>query len=80
LKEKLILNKPPKVIVALDNDAIKDAERITSNLLSEGINVSMVKLEKKDVNELGFKDFVKLKTESKTIDSYDLIKQRILNA
>lgn len=80
LKEKLIINKPPKVIVALDNDAIEDAQRITSTLLSEGINVSMVKLETKDVNELGFEDFVKIKTESKTMDSYDLIKQRILNA
>lgn len=80
LKEKIILNKPPKVIVALDNDAISDTLRISSTLISEGINVSIVKTETKDVNEMGFEDFTKLKANSKITDSFDIIKQRLLNA
>ncbi len=80
LMEKILLRKPPKVIVALDNDAMNDAIKISSKLLCEGIEVSMVKMEKKDINEMGFKDFVGVKQETKPTDSYDIIKQRILYA
>lgn len=80
LMEKILLRKPPKVIVALDNDAMNDAIKISSKLLCEGIEVSMVKMEQKDINEMGFKDFVGVKQETKPTDSYDIIKQRILYA
>jgi hypothetical protein len=80
LKEKILLRKPPKVIVALDNDAIHDAIKISSKLISEGIEVSVVRMETKDINEMGFRDFVGLKSETKTTDSYDIIKQRIMYA
>jgi succinyl-CoA synthetase alpha subunit len=78
--EKILLRKPPKVIVALDNDAMNDAIKISSKLLCEGIEVSMVKMKQKDINEMGFKDFVGVKQETKPTNSYDIIKQRILYA
>jgi hypothetical protein len=37
-------------------------------------------MEQKDINEMGFKDFVGVKQETKTTDSYDIIKQRIMYA
>lgn len=80
LKEKIILRKPPMVVVALDNDAIHDAIKISSKLISEGIEVSVVRMETKDINEMGFRDFIGLKSETKTTDSYDIIKQRIMYA
>ncbi len=80
LMEKILLRKPPKVIVALDNDAMNDAIKISSKLLCEGIEVSMVKMKQKDINEMGFKDFVGVKQETKPTNSYDIIKQRILYA
>ena len=80
LLEKILLRKPPKVIVALDSDAHKDAIKISSKLLCEGIEVSMVEMKQKDINEMGFKDFVGLKQETTTTDSYDIIKKRIMYA
>jgi len=80
LKEKTLLRKPPKVIVALDNDARKDALNISSYLVRNGINVYIVNLEEKDVNEVGFNAFTLIKSNSKKTDTYDIIKQRILNA
>ena len=80
LRERILLRKPPKVIVALDNDAYSDAIKISSSLLSEGINVSIVQMESKDINEMGFKDFSSLKSVTLPTDSYDIIKQRILYA
>ena len=80
LMEKILLRKPPKVIVALDNDAILDSIKISSVLIREGIDVSVVKMEQKDINEMGFKDFSSLKLVTPTTDSYDIIKQRIMYA
>ena len=80
LREKILLRKPPKVIVALDNDAYSDAIKISSSLISEGINVSIVQMKSKDINEMGFKDFSSLKSVTPSTDSYDIIKQRILYA
>lgn len=80
LREKILLRKPPKVIVALDNDAYSDAIKISSSLISEGINVSIVQMKSKDINEMGFKDFSSLKSVTLPTDSYDIIKQRILYA
>jgi DNA primase len=80
LREKILLRKPPKIIVALDNDAYSDAIKISSSLISEGINVSIVQMKSKDINEMGFKDFSNLKSVTPSTDSYDIIKQRILYA
>ena len=80
LRERILLRKPPKVIVALDNDAYSDALKISSSLISEGINVSIVQMKSKDINEMGFKDFSSLKSVTPSTDSYDIIKQRILYA
>ncbi len=80
LRERILLRKPPKVIVALDNDAYSDALKISSTLISEGINVSIVQMKSKDINEMGFKDFSSLKSVTPSTDSYDIIKQRILYA
>ena len=80
LRERILLRKPPKIIVALDNDAYSDAIKISSSLLSEGINVSIVQMQSKDINEMGFKNFSSLKSVTPTTDSYDIIKQRILYA
>jgi DNA primase len=80
LRERILLRKPPKIIVALDNDAYSDAIKISSSLISEGINVSIVQMKSKDINEMGFKDFSSLKSVTLPTDSYDIIKQRILYA
>lgn len=80
LREKILLRKPPKVIVALDNDAYSDSIKISSSLISEGINVSIVQMKSKDINEMGFRDFSSLKSVTPPTDSYDIIKQRILYA
>jgi DNA primase len=80
LKEKILIRKPPKVIVALDDDALNDALKISNYLMMEGINVSLLKMDKKDVNEMGFKNFTTKKNNISPMDSYDIIKQRILYA
>jgi DNA primase len=78
LKEKILIRKPPKVIVALDNDAQKDSIKICQFLISNGIKTTMAKLPDKDINEFGFQRFSKYIQTLPSVDAYDLMKERIL--
>lgn len=53
LKLKLLLNKPPRVNVLLDNDAIKSSISICEFLLQNQINTHLVLLDQKDPSEIG---------------------------
>ena len=78
LKEKILIRKPPKVIVALDNDATKDAIKICEWLVSNGIKTSIAKLPDKDINEFGFQRFSQYIVGLPYIDGYELMKERLL--
>lgn len=78
LKEKILIRKPPKVIVALDNDATKDAIKICEWLVSNGIRTSIAKLPDKDINEFGFQRFSEYIEGLPHIDGYELMKERLL--
>lgn len=78
LKEKILLRRPPKIIIALDSDAKSSSTKIAQFLLSEGIESSIVELNKKDVNEMGFDNFLNAKLNSSVMDSYDIIKYKVL--
>ena len=77
LKEKILIRKPPKVIVALDSDAIKDSIKICEWLISNGIKTSMVKLPDKDINEFGFERFSEYIVGLPYIDGYELMKEKL---
>lgn len=78
LKEKLLIRKPPLVMVALDGDALKDSIKICNFLISNGIKTSLIKMSDNDINEIGFHNFSKKKLISTEIDSFDLLKERVL--
>jgi len=78
LKERILIRKPPKVIVALDNDATKDAIKICEWLVSNGIRTSIAKLPDKDINEFGFERFSEYIGGLPQIDGYELMKERLL--
>jgi DNA primase len=53
LRIKLIENRPPRVNVLLDNDALTSSLKICDFLIQNGINTHLVLLDGKDPNELG---------------------------
>lgn len=55
LKMKLLTNKPPRVNVLLDNDALNSSFRICEFLIQNNINTYLVRLDEKDPNEIGHK-------------------------
>lgn len=76
LREKLLIRKPPLINIALDNDAKQDCLKLASYLIAQGLDVSMVNLNKKDVSELGFQQFNITKKNSTKTDIYDIIKYK----
>jgi len=59
LQIKIIEEGVKEIYICLDQDAIKNAKHIAKTFMSEGINVYLVKLDKKDPNELGYKKITK---------------------
>jgi len=55
LKLKLVENKPPRVNVLLDNDALASSLKICEFLIANDITTYLVRLDGKDPNELGHK-------------------------
>jgi len=79
LLKRLIEMRVKKVFIALDGDAIKTALRYSEQLESYGIEVYLVKLDKKDPSDLGFEQFTKLISHSKKLDLTSLLEYRLNN-
>jgi transcription elongation factor Elf1 len=73
LKLKLVENKTPLVRVILDDDALKDALKITQDLHKLGVDAMLVKMEGKDPNKIGkFKTF-EIIEKTKKLDFLDVL-------
>jgi DNA primase len=55
LRMKIIEEGVKEINICLDNDAIINAKNIAKTFMGEGITVHLVKLDKQDPNELGYK-------------------------
>lgn len=78
LKRKIIINNVKTIYLSLDADAMKASLKHINNLLSEDIDVKLVKLDKGDPSDLGYHNFIKLYKESKSIDFSELVKLKLL--
>ena len=74
---RLIEKKVKKVYVALDEDAKKDAIKLSKFLMDYGINTYLLNMKDKDPSELGFKKFWKILKETKQSTFSDIIKGRL---
>ena len=72
-----ILKKVKKIYVALDEDAKKDAIKLSKFLMDYGISTYLLKMNGKDPSELGFKEFWKIVKQSKQSKFSDIIKGRL---
>ena len=60
-------------LIALDNDALKDALKHTQQLLNLGKEVYLIELEGKDPSDIGFEDMTKYLHTAKQITFSDLL-------
>jgi hypothetical protein len=77
LKLKLVENRTPLVRVILDDDALKDALKITQDIQKLGVDAILVKMEGKDPNKIGkFKTF-EIIENTKRLDFLDVLKYKL---
>jgi len=74
---RLIEKKVKKVYVALDEDAKRDAIKLSKFLMDYGISTYLLNMKDKDPSELGFKKFWKIVKETKQFKFSDIIKGRL---
>jgi DNA primase len=77
LQKKIINNRVQTIYLALDNDAIKDAIKISDNFINNGINVKMMKFKEKDPSEIGFENLLKLIDKTRKTKFSDLMKMKL---
>ena len=74
---KLVKKKVKKIYIALDNDARKDAIKLTQFLMDSGIETYLLEMREKDPSELGFTDFWDLVDRTTQTRFSDIIKGKL---
>ena len=77
LMKKLITSKVKKIYIALDKDAIKQSVKFCENLINEGKEVYLVKIDGKDPSELGFNRFTELIQHTNPLSYFDLMEVKL---
>jgi hypothetical protein len=77
LQKKIIERKVKTIYLALDNDAFKDAIKITDNFINSGINVKMMRFKEEDPSDIGFKDLLTLIEKTDKTKFSDLMKMKL---
>jgi aryl carrier-like protein len=76
--QKTIIEKRVKTIyLALDNDAIQDAIKISDNFINNGIDVRMMKFKEKDPSEIGFENLIGQLNQTNQTKFSDLMKMKL---
>ena len=77
LQKKIIESRVKTIYLALDNDAIIDATKISEYFINNGIKVKMMKFEEKDPSETGFKSLLYLISRTKQTKFSDLMRLKL---
>ena len=75
--KRLVEKQVKKIYVALDEDAKKDAIKLSKFLMDYGIETYLLEMKDKDPSELGFSDFWKIVDNTKQSKFSDIIKGRL---
>ena len=77
LKNKIYTKKVKHIFIALDNDAIVDALKLSEEFISNGVQVHFVKLIEKDPSDMGFKNITELIRNTDQLSFSDLIRLKL---
>jgi DNA primase len=77
LQKKIIKSRVKIIYLALDNDAIKDAIKISDNFINNGIDVRMIKFKEKDPSEIGFENLLYLINRTEQTKFSDLMRLKL---
>ena len=79
LVEKILISRPKKLTIALDNDAKSEAVKVSEYFRKQGIKVDILYLKEKDPAEMGYNEFCEKLKEAKEFSSEELLLNKILS-
>lgn len=77
LKQQLMLNRVKQIYLSLDEDALKTTIKISEELLGLGKKLYVVRLDGKDINEIGFKHYTEIIQNSHPFTLSDLLRLKM---
>jgi len=77
LQKKIIESRVKVIYLALDNDAIDDAIKISDNFINNGVDVRMIKFKEKDPSETGFESLLYLINKTTKTKFSDLMRLKL---
>ena len=77
LQKKIIESRVKTIYLALDNDAVVDATKISEDFINNGIKVKLMKFEEKDPSEIGFESLLYLISRTKQTKFSDLMRLKL---
>ena len=77
LQKKIVESRVKTIYLALDNDAIGDATKISEHFINNDIKVKMMKFEEKDPSETGFKSLLYLINRTRQTKFSDLMRLKL---
>jgi hypothetical protein len=78
LRRKLYFEQPPKVYIALDEDALADATQLAKELMDEGLEVRVLEMEEgKDPADTGFRTFQNRLQKTRPLDFRSLVSLKL---
>ena len=77
LQKKIIESRVKIIYLALDNDALEDAIKISDNFINNGIDVRMMKFKEKDPSEIGFENLLYLINKTTKTNFSDLMRLKL---
>jgi transcription elongation factor Elf1 len=77
LRTKILTEKVTQIYLALDEDAFADSVKEIEYFLNNGIQVSFISLPGKDPSTVGYEGMIKVLSQAKPVDFFDLIKLKM---
>ena len=77
LKQQLMLNRVKQIYLSLDEDALSQTIKISEELLGLGKKLYVVRLDGKDINEIGFKHYTEIIQNSHPFTLSDLLRLKM---
>ena len=77
LYKQIMKNNVKTIYICLDNDAMTDSLKMVENLLKEEIDIYLIRLDQKDPNEVGFKNFIRSMDNTKKMSFSNLIRYKL---
>jgi len=74
---KILEEKPPKIYISLDIDAIKSSISYAEKFMGIGIDVYIVELQKKDPSKLGYENMIIALNNAQLLNKFDLMKLKM---